>query len=54
MKPSALKGLSDKALLTQIEKLRRREHLSMIEILLHLNEVDRRRLASEARVQLAF
>ena len=44
MKKSALKTLSDKELLAQIEKIRRREHLSTIEILLHLNEVERRKL----------
>jgi 5-methylcytosine-specific restriction endonuclease McrA len=36
--------LSDNELLAQIEKIRRREHLSTIEILLHLNEVERRKL----------
>jgi 5-methylcytosine-specific restriction endonuclease McrA len=44
VRKSALKGLSDNALLAQIQKLRRREHLSTLDILLHLNEVDRRRL----------
>jgi 5-methylcytosine-specific restriction endonuclease McrA len=44
VRKSALKGLSDKALLAQIQKLRRREHLSTLDILLHLNEVDRRNL----------
>jgi len=44
VKNPALKTLSDKELLTQIQKLRRREHLSTIEILLHLNEVERRKL----------
>jgi 5-methylcytosine-specific restriction endonuclease McrA len=44
MKKPALRSLSDKELLAQIEKIRRREHLSTIEILLHLNEVERRKL----------
>jgi hypothetical protein len=44
VKKPALKSLSDKELLAQIQRLRRREHLSTIEILLHLNEVERRRL----------
>jgi 5-methylcytosine-specific restriction endonuclease McrA len=44
VKQSGLKSLSDKELLAQIEKIRRREHLSTVEILLHLNEVERRKL----------
>ena len=44
MKKPALKSLSDRELLARIEKMRRREHLSSIEILLHLNEVERRKL----------
>ncbi len=40
----SLKSLSDKELLTQIQTLRRCEHLSTIDILLHLNEVERRKL----------
>jgi 5-methylcytosine-specific restriction endonuclease McrA len=44
VKKSALKGLSDKELLNRIQKLRRREHLLTLDILLHLNEVDRRNL----------
>jgi len=44
MKTPAPKSLSDKELLIQIEKIRRREHLSTIDILLHLNEVERRQL----------
>jgi 5-methylcytosine-specific restriction endonuclease McrA len=44
MNTPALKRLSSKALLAQIEKIRRREHLSTIEILLHLNELEHRKL----------
>ena len=44
MKKSALKSLSDKELLSQLERIRRQEHLSTIDILLHLNEVERRKL----------
>ena len=44
MRKPALNSLSDRALLAQIKRLRMREHLTTIEILLHLNEVERRRL----------
>jgi 5-methylcytosine-specific restriction endonuclease McrA len=44
MPRSPLRSLSDKELLAQIQTLRHREHLSTLEILLHLNEVERRRL----------
>ena len=44
MKKPALKSLSDKELLARIDKIRRREHLSTLDILLHLNEVERRKL----------
>jgi 5-methylcytosine-specific restriction endonuclease McrA len=36
--------LSDKELLAQIETIRRREHLSTLGILTHLNEIERRKL----------
>ena len=41
---TTLKSLSDKELLAEILKLRRREHRTTLEILVHLNEIERRRL----------
>jgi hypothetical protein len=44
VKRSVPRSLSDNELLAQIEKIRRREHLSTLEILTHLNEIERRKL----------
>lgn len=44
MKRTTPGGLSDKQLLAQIEKIRGCEHRSTLEILTHLNEIERRKL----------
>ena len=44
MSVSSLRSLSDRSLISQLKKLVRREHESTIHVLLHLGEVERRKL----------